>query len=141
MRGKTFLLAASAYVLLSFPLAYVWHLKLFRAFYDRMGYFGDQEPIVVLGFLAILLQGLLLAYAYPFFRTGGAGFAEGLRFAAVFGGFLITTQVVAAAAKRHAPPTAEWFLVESLYLALQLGLVGVVFAILHRRHGEPRHGV
>ncbi len=138
-RTKSFSLSTFAYVLLTFPLAYVWHLVAFRSFYERVGYFGAEEPIVALGFLTIVAQGLLLAYAYPFFQTGGRPIVEGLRFAAIFGAFLITCQVVAAAAKRQAPPTAEWFLFESFYLALQFAMVGVAFAFIHRKNRQVAH--
>ncbi len=132
MHANTLTLSALTYLLLTFPFAYVWHLVVFRSFYDRLGYFGDEEPILALGFLTIAVQGVLLAYAYPFFQRGGKPVVEGLRFAAVFGAFLVTTQVVAAAAKHHAPATAEWFLVESLYMAIQFTLVGLAFAYINR---------
>ncbi len=32
-----------AYVLVTFGFAVVWHLLWFRSFYDRIGYFGEQE--------------------------------------------------------------------------------------------------
>ncbi len=48
MASKRFIHSALAYVLLTFPLAYAWHLIFFRDLYERLGYFGDQEPVVAL---------------------------------------------------------------------------------------------
>jgi hypothetical protein len=132
MRTKSFVLTALAYLLLTFPCAYVWHLVVFRSFYERIGYFGEKEPIVALGFLSIVVQGLLLAYAYPFFQRGGSALIEGMRAAAVFGGLIMSVQVVAAAAKNHAPATAEWFLFEGLYFVIQFTLIGLALAFIHR---------
>lgn len=132
MRTRRFILSALAYLALTFPFAYVWHLVAFRPFYDRIAYFGNGEPIVALGFAAIAAQGLLLAYGFPFFQGGGKPIIEGLRFAAVFGAFLVTTQVVAAAAKHHAPATADWFLMEGLYMTIQFTLVGLAFGLINR---------
>ena len=134
MARKRFVLSALSYLFLTFPFAYVWHLIAFRGFYERIGYFGEQEPIVALGFLAIAIQGLLLAYVYPYFNKGGRPLTEALRFAAVFGTFLITSQVIAAAAKHQAPATAEWFVFESFYMVLQFTIVGLAFALIHRSH-------
>ena len=65
---KTVLLGALAYALVTFPLAYVWHLVAFADIYDRLNAFTRSEPIVPLGFLAIVLQGVLLSAAYPLLR-------------------------------------------------------------------------
>ena len=137
MRVKDFILTALAYLLLTFPCAYIWHLVVFRSFYERIGYFGEKEPIVALGFLTIAVQGLLLSYAYPFFQRGEHVLVEGMRAAAIFGGLIMSVQVVAAAAKNHAPATAEWFLFESLYFVIQFTLIGFALAFIHR----PKKGV
>ncbi len=132
MASKRFIHSALAYVLLTFPLAYAWHLIFFRDLYERLGYFGDQEPVVALGFLAIAIQAVVLAYAYPFFTRGIGKLRDGLRFGAVFGLFLTASQVIAAAAKHHAPVTAEWFAIETVYMAVQFSLIGIAFALIHR---------
>ena len=141
MRIKTFFLTVLAYLLLVFPFAYVWHLVLFRSFYDRLGYFGDKEPIVALGFLAIAAQGFLLAYAYPFFQRGGKALVDGMRAAAFFGAVIATVQLAAAAAKHHAPASAEWFLFEGLYLVIQFTLIGVALSFIHRSMPGAADGV
>lgn len=141
MRVKNFVLTALAYLLVTFPFAYVWHLVAFRSFYERIGYFGEKPPIITLGFLSVAAQGLLLAYAYPFFQRGGHTLAEGMRAAAIFGGLIVSVHVVAAAAKNHAPATAEWFLFESLYFVIQFTLIGLVLAFIHRPKKGAADGV
>ena len=49
-----------AYMVAVFPLAYIWHLVLFRQKLEGAGYLGRAEPLVPLGFLAILLQGIVV---------------------------------------------------------------------------------
>jgi hypothetical protein len=131
-RVKNFIFTALAYLLLTFPCAYLWHLVFFRSFYERIGYFGEKEPIVALGFLTIAAQGFVLAYAYPFFQRGRNALVDGMRAAAIFGLLIGSVQVVAAAAKNHAPATAEWFLFESLYFVIQFTLIGLALAFIHR---------
>ncbi len=132
MRGKRFILSALAYLLLTFSFAVIWHLAVFESFDERRGYFGEEEPSLALGFVTIAAQGLLLAYAYPFFQRGGKALAEGMRTAAFFGAIIASVQVVAAAAKNHAPATAEWFLFEGLYFVIQFALIGFALAFIHR---------
>ena len=50
---KQFFLRALAYVVITFPLAIVWHIVAFRDVYESLGYIGRDEPIFALGFLAI----------------------------------------------------------------------------------------
>ncbi len=132
-------LTALAYIVLTFVLAFVWHLVFFHSFYDRIGYFGQEEPIVVLGFATIVIQGLVLAYAYPFFQRGGSPLIEAVRVASVFGVFTASVQVLAASAKHHAPATAEWFFFEGLFFFVQISAVAFAFAWIHRAPEPVTH--
>ena len=37
-----------------------------------------------------------------------------------------------ALGKHHAPVTAEWFAIETAYMAVQFSLIGIAFALIHR---------
>ena len=136
-RRSSFAQTAFAYLVVTFGFAYTWHLVAFASFYNRIGYFGDTEPRVELGFLTILIQALVIAYAYPWFQRGGRALTEGLRVASVFGTIIAAVQVIAAAAKNHAPTTSEWFLFEGLYFLIQFILIGLAFAWIHRTKSSP----
>ena len=132
MRTKRLLLATVGYALAVFPLAYVWHLVLLPDLYHRLGGFGRDEPIVALGLLTILIQGLLFGWFYPRFRDGESWLRDGLRFGAFAGIFLGTVQVLATAAKHPIEPITTWVAVEGAFVALQFTLVGVLFGWIHR---------
>ena len=140
MRTRSAILTALAYVVLTFGFAVLWHIVAFKSFYDRLGYFGEAEPNLALGFGTIAFQGVLLAYIYPFFQRGGRPLAEAMRVATVFGATIVSVQVVAAAAKNHAPATAEWFLFEGLYYVIQFALIGLALAFLHPSRGKRMGG-
>ena len=55
MRVKTFLLGALAYLAVTFPLAFVWHLVIFKDIYQWLGMYRD-DPNVPLGFLVISIS-------------------------------------------------------------------------------------
>jgi hypothetical protein len=127
------LLGAAAYAGVTFPFAYVWHLVMFEDRYVRLGAFTRAEPIVALGFLTIVLQGVLLATAFEAYTRGAATIRHALRFAAVAGTFLWSSQVLAFAAKHAVSSLGDWLLIESAYFALQFTLVGLAFGALHAR--------
>lgn len=55
-----------AYLIITFAMGFLWHLVLFKRLYRRLAiYTRLDDPIVPLGFLAMLMQGAVLAYVYP----------------------------------------------------------------------------
>ena len=138
MNSKTFLLGAAAYLLATFPLAFVWHLVVFKEIYDELGIFNRGEPIVALGFAVILIQGLLLSYLYPRFYRGGRPALEGVRFGLLMGIFLWSSQVVAAAAKHEVSSLSTWLVIESAYFAVQFLIVGLLIGLVYARDPEMK---
>ncbi|HSF20201.1 MAG TPA: DUF1761 domain-containing protein [Vicinamibacteria bacterium] len=138
MKMKTLLLGTIAYLLVTFPLAFVWHLVAFKRIYDELGIFNRQEPIVALGFLVIVIQGLLLSYVYPIFRRSADWTKDGLKFGLIMGLFLWSSQVVAAAAKHEVTSLTAWLGIETIYFALQFTLVGLALGWVygHKRSFE-----
>ena len=52
-----------AYIIVTFPLAALWHMKIFRQKYMSWQYFGeDVKP--VLGLTSMVVQGIVLSYGY-----------------------------------------------------------------------------
>lgn len=125
------LLGALGYAILVVPLAYLWHLKLFKDVYDRLGYFAREEPIIPLGVLAIVMQGIILAAIYPLIQIDVHWFVKGLTFGLVTGLFLGSSQIVADAAKRPIEPVSTWFAIEWTYFAVQFALAGLWFGWLY----------
>ena len=129
MRLRPVLLGTLAYLLVTFPLAIVWHMVLFRPFYDSVGYLGTS-PKVELGFLAILIQGIVLSMGFGFCRFQGAGLVRGLKYALLMGVFFWTGHVLAFAAKNSGSDTPWFYVFETVYLALQFGVYGILIGRL-----------
>ena len=129
---RSIALGTFGYLLVTFPLAFVWHLVLFEKTYSELGYFSRDEPIIAFGFTAILLQGILLSVVYPYLCRGRSAVSGGLILAAVMGGYHWTAHVLAEAAKHAIAPLPTWFLLESTYLVIQFTLGGLVIAFACR---------
>ena len=137
---KNFLLAFAAYPLISFPLAIAWHLVVFKRVYDELGYISREEPIIAFGFLAMAVQGILLAWAYTFFYRGGHPAKAGLKFGLVTGTFLWSSHVIATAAKHQMSSIPAFVAIETVYLAIQFALVGLAIGMIYGRVGSQTPG-
>ncbi|MCA9174777.1 MAG: hypothetical protein KDB14_09870 [Planctomycetales bacterium] len=122
----------AGYLLMTFPLAYVWHLVAFKQTYAELGYFSRQEPIIAFGFGAILLQGILLSAIYPHLCRGKSLVSGAFTLALVMGSYHWTGHVLAEAAKHPIAPLPTWFALETVYLAVQFVLGGLVLAFVYR---------
>jgi hypothetical protein len=130
------MLGTLGYLCITFPLAYSWHLVVFKATYERLNYFSRAEPIIVFGFAAILLQGVLLSWIYPRLCQGNSMGVGVFKFLIVMGGYHWTMHVLAAAAKQNIHPLSTWFLIESAYLAIQFTLGGIWLALVYRTEAD-----
>ena len=124
------------YAAITFPLAFIWHLVLFKATYVKLGYFSREEPIIAFGFAAIFLQGIILSLIYPFLCRGLSLGKGAITIALVMGMYHWSMHVLAAAAKQKIEPLSLWFGLETGYLAIQFTLAGLLLAFVYRE--SPR---
>ena len=128
-----FWLGVAAYLLPTFPIAYVWHLVLFAPTYDALGIYRP-DPIIPFGFASMVIQGVIFSWAYPrlFPGRGSAifrpGFAYGLALAALSWSF--TT--LAVAAKNIMASVPLYVELETGFTLLQFAIVGPLIALAHR---------
>ena len=128
MNYRLVLLGTLAYALVTFPLAVVWHVVLFEQKYISFGYF-EGEPNFVLGFLIILIQGLMLSILYPHVSFSGNGTARGIKYALFIGLFFWTSHVLAFIAKQIITDPLLFIAMESFYLLLQFGIFGALIGV------------
>jgi len=121
-----------AYLIITFAMGFVWHLVVFKNLYRKLAiYTRIDDPIVPLGFLAMLLQGAVLAYLYPLVAEGSRPALDGLRFGLLMGLFIASSAVLAEAAKQRVTSLRTWFVIESLYYAIQFSLAGLAIGFIY----------
>ncbi|MCK5640468.1 MAG: hypothetical protein KAJ19_06710 [Gammaproteobacteria bacterium] len=133
MNTKPILLGTLAYVLVTFPLAIFWHTVLLKSMYLSFDYFGG-EPSYAIGFISILLQGVILSFLYPHVKLKGMPAVRGLKYALLMGGFFWTCHVLAFAAKNSLSNTPLFYLLETFYLCFQFGIYGVLIAVIYGKN-------
>ena len=134
MRMKIAILGTLAYTLATFPLAVLWHVVLFESRYQAFGYF-DGEPSFALGFLSIVVQGLVMSLLFPLLQFTGNEIVRGLKFAALMGVFLWTSHVIALMAKQTIVNPGGFLVMESAYLALQFLVFGLLIGMIQKKFG------
>lgn len=137
MKPTQIILGTAAYTLVTFPLAVLWHIVLFEEKYRTFGYF-QGEPVIVIGFLAIIIQGAILSSLYPYVAFKGEGIVRGLKFALTIGVFFWTSHVLAFVAKNLINNPAAFVAVESFYLLLQFGIYGFFIGLIYRKRLESK---
>ena len=131
---RSFWLGVAAYLLPTFPIAYVWHLVAFAPAYRELAMYRD-DVIVPFGLASMLIQGMAFSWVYPraFSDRKGAvlgnGLVYGLGLAALSWSF--TTLAVAAKNVMTSVPTYLWL--ETAFTLIQFAIVGPLIALAHRR--------
>ena len=130
MQTKTFLAGWISYLVVTFALGYVWHLVAFKDLYARLAIFTRlDDPIVPLGFTAMVIQGAVMSYLFPLLsKPNKSVVSNGLRFGLVTGLFIASSAVLAEAAKMKVTSISMWLFVETIYYAIQFALCGIAMA-------------
>lgn len=78
---RGFWLSVAAYLIPTFPIAYLWHLVIFAPAYHALAIYRD-DPIIPLGFISMLIQGVAFSWVYPrvFPDRRAVVFGPGLRY-------------------------------------------------------------
>jgi quinol-cytochrome oxidoreductase complex cytochrome b subunit len=80
---KKIILATLTYNIVAMALGYPWYILWFHDIYASM--FTRQNPILILGIIATLIESIVIAYLYPFYYRGGRPVIEGIKFSLIVG--------------------------------------------------------
>lgn len=120
----TFFFYLISYLLISFALGAVWHLVLFKNYYQKLAIYSNiEKPRFSFGFSAMLLQGIVFGYIYPLVSNLWV-FGLGLFM------LLISFMVFAEAGKQNATSLSGFVLIQTLFSAIQAVLVTLAFALI-----------
>jgi hypothetical protein len=129
-----FWLGLAAYLLPTFPIAYVWHLVMFAPIYDALGIYRP-DPIIPFGFASMVVQGIIFSWAYPrlFPARGGAILRPGLAYGFALAVLSWSFTTLAVAAKNIMSSVPTYLLLETGFTLLQFAIVGPLIALAHRK--------
>jgi hypothetical protein len=123
-------LGALAYAVPTFALGFVWHLILFKHYYEALAIYRN-DIIIPFGFLAILIQGAVFAWIYEkgFAQRRGALLRRGLAYAAVGAVLSWSFTTIAVAAKNVMTSIPDYLVIETAFTVAQWIIVGPLTAL------------
>ena len=130
---KKILFATAAYFIITMVWAYPWHVIWFHDLYVTWGAITRDEPIIALGVLAILIQGAVFAYLYPFFYKSGNPILQGIKFNLIAGLLVYTVMGFAMAAKILIEPIAPFLIYHTIFQFIQFVLTGAALGWIYRK--------
>jgi hypothetical protein len=126
-----FALTLFAYLVPTFALGFVWHLKLFGTYYRDLG-ICRPDVIVPFGFLSMLLQGTVFAFVYLRLMPDPDSLANAFVFSAGAALLSWTFTTVAVAAKHPMTSVPRFLAIETAFTAVQFLVVAPLFALSAR---------
>lgn len=130
---KKLVLATIGYSVVTMFIAFPWHFVLFKDLYHSFGIYNRGEPIVPLGFLTMVIQGVVMASIYPRYYKGGSHYKEAIQFSLLMGIFLYSVSTLANAAKIEVTPVSTWIWIQLAFHFIQFLASGVVFGFIYSR--------
>lgn len=131
MDAKKIILATVSYVLITMVIAYPWHMIWFHDLYEGMGAYTRPEPSIPLGMLSMLIQGVVIAYLYPFFYQGGSPIIQGIKFSAIVGAVVYSVMGFAMAAKIDINPISTYLLYNLVFQFIQFVFTGAILGLIY----------
>ncbi len=131
------MLAFAAYVVPTFALGFVWHLVLFKEYYEQLAIYR-KDIIIPFGFLSMLIQALVFAWVYrqAFSQRHGPLWSQGLVYAG-FGAVLSWSfTTLAVSAKNVMSSVSDYLIIETAFTAVQWIMVGPLTALAFREAGR-----
>jgi hypothetical protein len=131
--ARSFWLGVAAYLVPSFPIAYLWHLVLLAPAYDALGIYRP-DPIIPFGFASMLIQALAFSWAYPrlFPARGSAILKPGLAYGLALAILSWSFTTLAVAAKNIMTSVPTYVELETGFTLLQFLIVGPLIALAYR---------
>ena len=136
MNTKKYLFATLAFIIVGFLIAFVWHLVIFKEVYNSLKIYS-REPIIALGFISFILEGLAFVYIFQSFRRGRKPLQEGLIFGLVVYGVIMGGVGVLAEGAKHATTSlSTWLIIESAFYIITGAVLGAITGMIYGK--SPR---
>ena len=131
MNTKKYLLGVTAFIIVGFMIAAIWHFILFAQVYDSLKIY-TIKPIIPLGFISFILEGFAFVYVFQLFRRGEKPILEGLIFGCVVYGIIMGgVGVLAEGAKHYVTSLSTWLLVEGAFYLITGGIIGAILGLIY----------
>jgi hypothetical protein len=138
---RRFTVGVLAYLVPTFALGFVWHLILFKNYYEALAIYRS-DVIIPFGLLSMLIQGVIFAWIYvnAVAPRSGSFRSRALAYGAIGAALSWSFTTIAVAAKNLMSSVPDYLLIETAFTLVQWIMVAplTVFAFM-RPADEPGH--
>lgn len=124
-------LSVLAFVIVSFAVQGVSHFVINEAHFATIG-FARAEPILALGVLVMVLEGIILTFALSAYKPN-ASIKHGLMLSLAFGLFLASYIALVEPSKYDVPSIIDWIKVEATASLVQFLAYGLILGYIHSK--------
>jgi hypothetical protein len=130
-------LGMAAYLIPTFPIAFVWHLVLFEPQYHALHLYR-ADPIIPLGLASMVIQSVVFSWVFPHLFAGNRSsiLKDGLLYGLGAGLLSWSFTTLAVAAKHPMASISDYVFLETAFTILQFLIVGPLIALAHRNSYE-----
>ncbi len=136
MNSKKLFLATISYIVLTMAVAYPWHMIWFHDLYGEMGAYTRPEPNIPLGMFSMVVQGVVIAYLYPFYYQSGNPVLQGIKFSLILGTVVYSVMGFAMAAKIDINPISTYLVYSAFFQLFQFILTGTALGLIYGRTNQ-----
>lgn len=125
---RKFILPVITYIIVSFAWAYVWNLVLFKDAYSAIANSALRpEPIIPLGFVAIIIQALVITYLFVKIFPLAPSMKTAFTLTLGFGTFLITYAAFVVPAKFNISSPQQYMAMELVFEIIHFTIIALLF--------------
>jgi hypothetical protein len=123
-----------AYLLPTFALGFVWHLILFKNYYEALAIYRN-DVIIPFGFLSMLIQAVVFVwiYANTYAEQTSSVWSRALRYGVVGAVLSWSFTTLAVAAKNVMASVPDYLLIETAFTIVQWAMVAPLTVLAFAR--------
>lgn len=123
-----------SYIIVTFVLAYIWHLVIFGSAYAELGKLSLRpEPIFQFGLLAIVIHAAIFTYFFAQFLKPTANLSIALKLSLGLGAVITAYAALSVPAKFEISPASQYVWLELVFGIIHYSVIGVLYYLLGKR--------
>ena len=129
---KNIIIGTLLYIVISFSTQSISHFAINADHYATISFMRAQ-PIFIMGFLTMIMQGIVLSYLFLIYSKNEFTLKKGLLYGLIMAIFFVSYPALVEPAKYHVPSISSWILVEASVGLLQFSLFGLLLSITFQK--------
>jgi hypothetical protein len=129
---KSMVLGTGLFIIISFTAQSISHFVINAEHYASIT-FMRAEPVFILGFLTMIMQGLVLSHFFKIYSGKEFTLKKGFIYGLLLCIFFVSYPALVEPAKYQVPSITSWILVEGSVGVVQFTLFGVLLSMLFKK--------